>query len=70
MVWGNKSRGMSRFESLLGMFGLEKRIITSYEDFERRKNELLNAIDYEPVMDKLIHMRKKSFYFFEKNGLI
>ena len=70
VVWGNKSRGMSRFESLLGMFGLEKRIITSYEDFERRKHELLNAIDYEPVMDKLIHMRKKSFYFFEKNGLI
>lgn len=33
VVIGNKERGMARFESLLSMFGLEDRLISSVEDY-------------------------------------
>lgn len=34
IVYGNASRGMARFESLLSLFGLEKNLITSLSDYK------------------------------------
>lgn len=35
VVVGNKERGMARFDSLLKMFGLENRLVSSVEDYSR-----------------------------------
>ena len=45
----NNDRGLERFTSLLGSFGLMDRLIFSHEEFERKKTLLLQPIDYEPV---------------------
>lgn len=61
VVYGNKGRGMARFESLLRMFGLEDRLVTNVEDLES-----LRDIDYDKVFEKLDDMRKVSMAFLQK----
>ncbi len=63
VVIGNKSRGMTRFESLLWMFGLEERLITSYEDYKLKEEKLLGPIDYEPIYRILADKREDAFRF-------
>ena len=55
----NESRGMSRFQSLGKLFGLEKRFMTEQEALQRRK-KLLQPIDYAAVNKILKHERKVS----------
>lgn len=63
IVIGNKKRGLSRFESLLGSFGLESRLISSTNDFTE---EQLLPIDYDKVFEIIKFKRQESFDFLEK----
>lgn len=54
----NESRGMTRFESLLGMFGLENRLVTKLDQVT---SELINqSIDWEKVNEKMVEMQSVS----------
>lgn len=46
IVYGNKARGLARFQSLLSMFDLSDRLITSVADF---KKDSMNEIDWVKV---------------------
>ena len=63
MVVGNNVRGMSRFESLLEMFGLEDRLVNIGDDISS-----LNKIDYAAV-DKIYDTLKKESKSFLFNAL-
>lgn len=65
IVYGNNQRGLSRFESILRVFGLQNRIVTSYDDFLSRQTNLLESIDYSHVRDILAKERTKSLLFLE-----
>lgn len=64
VVVGNKERGMSRFESLLKMFGLEDRLVDESTEIEN-----LKFIDYIEVFKKLDVLRSKSIGFLRQNLL-
>lgn len=57
---GNKRRGLARFESLLRMFSLEDRLVTSLEEV---KNILNKPINYVQVNQKLEFERNKALNF-------
>lgn len=61
VVYGNKERGLSRFVSLLRMFGLENRIV----DVNLSADDIMSlpAIDYDRVNGILEMERKKSLKF-------
>lgn len=65
-VWVNRDRGTARFDSLLKMFHLEKRIITSLDDFQNRIKTLLEIDDTNYVDDILLSQRMKSYEFLNK----
>lgn len=67
IVWGNSSRGMARFESLLAMFELQDRLVTSLADFDSRKEELLAPMNYDHIAEVLGSWRKKSIDFLKSN---
>lgn len=58
---GNVERGMSRFTSLLKLFGLESRLVTSLEQL--KQGVLNETIDYEKVNTLLEVERSKSINF-------
>lgn len=58
---GNAERGLDRFESLLGLLGLEDRLVTSADDAEVIKQ----PIDFERVEQTLAHLRANSMKFLE-----
>ena len=60
MVVGNKERGMARFESLLSMFGLEDRLVTTDADVLA-----LPQIDYNSVYQKYDELKIRSWNFLE-----
>lgn len=62
VVVGNKSRGMARFTSLLGMFGLEDRLVDASTDIDS-----LQSIDYNNVYAKLGILRQKSLEFLKSS---
>lgn len=62
IVVGNKSRGMSRFESLLKMFGLEDRLLNGCNDFQK-----LSAINYDVVYEKYKALKEMSYSFLKDN---
>lgn len=64
---GNKERGSARFQSLLSMLGLEDRLVTSFDDFEARKENLMKEIDYSRVYAILEEKRKESMDFLQKS---
>lgn len=64
---GNKSRGMTRFRSLLQMFGLEERLVTSYDEYKQREEVLLALIDYERVYSILEEKRGEAFRFLQES---
>lgn len=56
---GNLRRGLSRFHTLLGAFGLEDRLVLSYEEFEQKRGTLMMAPDYENVHSRLAERREE-----------
>ena len=62
IVVGNKERGMARFESLLRMFGLEDRLVSTDADIEK-----LPLIDYDAVYGKYGKWKKKALAFLKKS---
>lgn len=61
---GNKERGLSRFTSLLKIFGLENRLIFSPEDYS---DNLLENSDYEKVNSIKKQWQEKSIAFLKDN---
>lgn len=61
-VIGNKARGMARFMSLLGMFGLEDRLIENVSGISS-----LHDIDYSKVDQKLSRIRREALSFLESS---
>ena len=61
-VYGNKQRGLSRFESLLKMFGLENRIVSTPDEIAA-----LSPINYDVVNPLLENYRKDSVEFLTKS---
>ncbi len=55
---GNSVRGMSRFSSLLGMFGLEDRLITNISDYSEK-----DSIEWNKVNSLLDEYRKSPLKF-------
>ncbi len=55
----NKDRGLERFTSLLGTFGLTDRLIFGHEDFICKKILLLQSIDYTTVNNKLHEIKQE-----------
>ncbi len=58
VVVGNKKRGMSRFISLLALFGLEDRLVDINLDINN-----LKEINYDEVNKRLDELKKKSIAF-------
>lgn len=62
---GNIKRGMSRFTSLLEMFGLEDRLLTEL-DYKRSEQLVAQKIDWQKVNTKLKVEREKAMDFLEQ----
>lgn len=62
-VYGNKVRGLERFTSLLSMFGLEERLVTSSYEYKP-----LPDIDYTKV-DKILNEKRQEAISFLKSSL-
>jgi hypothetical protein len=63
LVYGNKERGMARFESLLKLFELEERLVCSPEEVNK---VLQTLIDWERVNSIHKLMKEKSLSFLSK----
>lgn len=63
----NSERGMTRFISLLQLFNLDNRLVFSFEDYQKRKAELLVPIDYSSVDSKLQFYREKAISFLKES---
>ena len=61
VVVGNKKRGMSRFESLLKMFGLDERLVSRAIQIHS-----LGVIDYNEVYKKYERYQNDSYKFLQK----
>lgn len=61
LVYGNKERGMARFNSLLKMFNLEDRFLLNNDDYS--KGKLNQKIDWDIVNKKLKEYRNISKNF-------
>ena len=64
VVIGNVERGLSRMQSLLSLFGLENRLMTSFEDI---KDSINSSIDWVAVNQQWNDLRKKSLDFITKS---
>lgn len=65
IVYGNKSRGYSRFVSLLNDFNLNERLVTN----EKEAIQLSDEIDWNNINKKWEHLKTLSLSFLEKNIL-
>lgn len=63
---GNASRGMARFTTLFRTFGLEDRMVGSWEEFQSRKPDLLAPVDYGKVNAKLQNCREAAMTFLKR----
>lgn len=63
VIVANKGRGIDRFTSILGLLGLEHRMISSLAEFYDRKDVLRSSIDYVQLEVVLQRMREKSLSF-------
>lgn len=59
----NKGRGAARFSSLLDLFGLTNRMINEEDDFDTLSTILKDQIDFMPINEKLIKLKKFSTEF-------
>lgn len=58
---GNKKRGLDRFNSLLSLFGLEDRLISSKGELSK----ILTPIDYQKINQRLNELREESKQYFD-----
>lgn len=63
MVILNGERGVDRIYSLLDMFGLNDRLIRSFEDIKRRESVLYTPIDYDAVYERYGKLKDYSMSF-------
>ena len=70
LVIGNKLRGNARFDSLLEMFKLENRMVTSKDEFIKVKASLLTKDDIFSAQDLLVKYRMDSISFFKQMDII
>ncbi|MHC5201488.1 polysaccharide pyruvyl transferase family protein [Myroides sp. LJL119] len=61
----NRERGKARFLSLLSLFGLESRLVESFDDIH--ENLINETIDFEVVNQKVDEMRNVSYNFIKQN---
>lgn len=59
----NKDRGLERFTSLLGTFGLMDRLVFDINEYDRRKNLLLTPVDFNEVEKEHQLLIQDSFEF-------
>ena len=59
LVFGNRKRGLSRFNSLLNLFSLNERLIISANEYLHNSS----PIDFDVVYKKLDSLRKQSYKF-------
>ncbi len=59
----NAERGLDRFVSLMGEFGLSDHLIVSFDDFMARKSQLMSSPDYTQVYNRLDILRQSSLKF-------
>ena len=59
----NKDRGLERFTTLLGSFGLMDRLIFDSKEFEKKRSLLLQPIDYESVNAKMQELMQESLEY-------
>lgn len=64
IVYGNKERGMARFNSLLKIFGLEDRLVTDKEEAEK---VISQQIDWKRVNTIKKEWQEKSLNFLKEN---
>ena len=64
IVIGNIERGLTRFQSLLGKFGISDRLISTLEDV--RKQDLFTTIDYDSVERILNEERNRSISYLKE----
>ncbi|MBQ3244963.1 MAG: polysaccharide pyruvyl transferase family protein [Bacteroidaceae bacterium] len=64
IVYGNRKRGLARFNSLLSIFGLEERIASTKEEATKAISE---PIDWEKVNEIHRQWKEKSFSFLNHN---
>lgn len=64
IVYGNKERGLARFKSLLSIFGLEERIVSTKEESIKAISE---PIDWERVNEVNRQWKEKSMSFLNNN---
>ena len=64
IVYGNKDRGMARFHSLLSIFGLENRLVTSSAETQK---VISVPIDWSVVNAKKKEWQEKSYNFLKNN---
>ena len=62
----NVGRGIDRFTSLLGYFGLQDRLVFSMEDYRKKRSALLAPIDFAPVAEKLTQAQETSLAFLKE----
>ena len=60
---GNLERGLDRFNSLLESLNLSNRLIGGFEEYNRRRVELMQQIDYATVKHLLIKQQETSLEF-------
>ncbi|MFR9629252.1 MAG: polysaccharide pyruvyl transferase family protein, partial [Rikenellaceae bacterium] len=60
IVYGNKDRGLARFSSLLSMFNLQNRYISSFDEL---KSDLYDDINWQEVNTVLKEQRQRSQQF-------
>jgi hypothetical protein len=65
LAYGNKERGLTRFTSMLKLFGLENRLILSKDDVTEK--HLIDPIDWEAVNVKLRLLRSEVQDYFDSN---
>lgn len=65
VVVGNKERGLSRFQSLLGQFGITDRLVDSLSDVKQKGLE--TPIDYRAIDSILDKERERSMEFLRHN---
>lgn len=67
LVIANESRGKSRFESLLQLVGLEGRLISKIEMFDKESVRCLPEIDWDSVNMIIEKERERSLNFLKSN---
>lgn len=63
---GNAERGVERFRSLLGNFGLQSRLVCSWEEYIGKRESLFAPIDYDNVEILYNQLKNDSMLFLKR----